>query len=123
MATRLPSSARWGLTRPASWRRSKPAGASARPRPRWYRWPDRTLDVPFGKIEMNTLTDPVVAMPDVQSSVDTRHIAIQRVGVLGVRHPMLIEAGSESLPTVAEWELTRSEEHTSELQSREKLVC
>lgn len=55
---------------------------------------------------MNTLTDPVVAMPDVQSSVDTRHIAIQRVGVRGVRHPMLIEAGSESLPTVAEWELT-----------------
>jgi Uncharacterized conserved protein len=54
---------------------------------------------------MNLLTDPVVAMPDVQSSVDTRHIAIQRVGVRGVRHPMLI-AGDEVLPTVAEWELT-----------------
>ena len=54
---------------------------------------------------MNLLTDPVVAMPDVQSSVDTRHIAIQRVGVRGVRHPMLI-AGAEVLPTVANWELT-----------------
>ncbi len=55
---------------------------------------------------MNTLTDPVVAMPDVQSSVDTRHIAIQRVGVRGVRHPMLIAGAAETLPTVAEWELT-----------------
>ena len=55
---------------------------------------------------MNTLIDPVVAMPDVQSSVDTRHIAIQRVGVRGVRHPMIVAAGGENLPTVAEWELT-----------------
>lgn len=55
---------------------------------------------------MNTLTDPVVVMPDVQSSVDTRHIAIQRVGVRGVRHPMLVAAADETLPTIAEWELT-----------------
>lgn len=55
---------------------------------------------------MNTVTDPVVVMPDVQSSVDTRHIAIQRVGVRGVRHPMLLAAGGESMPTVADWELT-----------------
>lgn len=55
---------------------------------------------------MNTVTDPVVAMPDVQSSVDTRSIAIQRVGVRGVRHPMLIAAGVEDQPTVADWELT-----------------
>src|SRR5690606_6709673 len=57
---------------------------------------------------MNTLTDPVIAMPDVQSSVDTRHIAIQRVGVRGVRHPMIVAAAGESVPTVAEWELTVS---------------
>lgn len=55
---------------------------------------------------MNILTDPVVTMPDVQSSVDTRHIAIQRVGVRGVRHPMIVAAADESLPTVADWELT-----------------
>lgn len=55
---------------------------------------------------MNTVIDPVVAMPDVQSSVDTRHIAIQRVGVRGVRHPMIIAAAGENLPTVADWELT-----------------
>ena len=45
-------------------------------------------------------------MPDVQSSVDTRHIAIQRVGVRGVRHPMIVAAADENLPTVADWELT-----------------
>lgn len=55
---------------------------------------------------MNTVIDPVVAMPDVQSSVDMRHIAIQRVGVRGVRHPMIVAAGDENLPTVADWELT-----------------
>ncbi len=56
---------------------------------------------------MNTLYDSPVAMPDVQSSVDTRHIAIQRVGVKGVRHPMLLAvAGDDPLPTVGNWELT-----------------
>lgn len=56
---------------------------------------------------MNSVTDSAVAMPDVQSSVDTRRLPIQRVGVRGVRHPMLI-AGSngQALPTVADWELT-----------------
>jgi GTP cyclohydrolase I len=56
---------------------------------------------------MNTLIDPAIAMPDVQSSVDTRHIAIQRVGVRGVRHPMLIASDdSGAQPTVATWEMT-----------------
>ncbi|NYT65809.1 GTP cyclohydrolase I FolE2 [Alcaligenaceae bacterium] len=56
---------------------------------------------------MNILMDTAVAMPDVQSSVDTRHIAIQRVGVRGVRHPMLIAASDGSaMPTVAQWEMT-----------------
>src|SRR5690606_10788725 len=56
---------------------------------------------------MNTLIDPVVAMPDVQSSVDTRHMAIERVGVRGVRHPMLL-AGTDGtpVPTVGTWEMT-----------------
>ncbi|MYN13814.1 GTP cyclohydrolase I FolE2 [Pusillimonas sp. TS35] len=56
---------------------------------------------------MNTLYDSPAVMPDVQSSVDTRHIAIQRVGVRGVRHPMLVEnTGGEAQPTVGAWELT-----------------
>lgn len=56
---------------------------------------------------MNTVYDSPAAMPDVQSSVDTRHIAIQRVGVKGVRHPMLIAVdGQAPQPTVGTWELT-----------------
>lgn len=45
-------------------------------------------------------------MPDVQSSVDTRHLPIQRVGVRGVRHPMMLQGPDGPLPTVAQWELT-----------------
>jgi GTP cyclohydrolase I len=56
---------------------------------------------------MNSLIDSVAVMPDVQSSADTRHMPIQRVGVRGVRHPMLVaRSGEEALPTVARWELT-----------------
>ena len=46
-------------------------------------------------------------MPDVQSSLDTRQIAIQRVGIRGVRHPFVVateDAGA--MPTIANWELT-----------------
>lgn len=56
---------------------------------------------------MNSVSDTAVAMPDVQSSIDTRHLPIQRVGVRGVRHPMLVAGpNGEALPTVANWELT-----------------
>lgn len=58
-------------------------------------------------VTMNSLIEPAVAMPDVQSTVDTRHIAIQRVGVRGVRHPMLVAGpDGQAIPTVAVWELT-----------------
>lgn len=57
---------------------------------------------------MNTLLDPAAAvMPDVQSSPDTRRISIQRVGVRGVRHPLLVAAGmGQPQATIAEWEMT-----------------
>jgi len=56
---------------------------------------------------MNSPIDPALVMPDVQSSQDTRHIPIQRVGIRGVRHPMLVQAGDGSAqPTVANWTLT-----------------
>src|SRR5690606_21658712 len=55
---------------------------------------------------MKTVTDPVVAMPDAPSGVDTRHVASRRVGVRGVRHPVLIAVGDESQPTVPEGERT-----------------
>lgn len=56
---------------------------------------------------MSTLTTtPVETMPDVQSAVDTRRVAIQKVGVRDVSYPLLVDNGSEAMPTVAEWELT-----------------
>lgn len=57
---------------------------------------------------MNTVLDPeVAAMPDVQSEPETRRIAIQRVGVRGVRHPLLVaQADGHAQATVADWELT-----------------
>jgi len=49
-------------------------------------------------------------MPDVQSTPDTRQIRIQRVGIRGVRHPMLIAGatpdGDAAQATVANWTLT-----------------
>ena len=56
---------------------------------------------------MNSPIDPAMVMPDVQSSADTRRITIQRVGIRGVRHPMLVQAGDGSAqPTVGTWTLT-----------------
>ena len=56
---------------------------------------------------MNSITDSAAVMPDVQRSADTRRMPIQRVGVRGVRHPMLVSgAGGQPMPTVADWELT-----------------
>jgi len=56
---------------------------------------------------MNSPIDPVLVMPDVQSSADTRQIPIQRVGIRGVRHPMLVaRPDGQALPTVASWTLT-----------------
>ncbi|HLS42535.1 MAG TPA: GTP cyclohydrolase FolE2 [Paenalcaligenes sp.] len=55
---------------------------------------------------MNSISDAVAQMPDVQSSIDTRRVAIQKVGVRDVRYPMMVNVMGEALPTVAEWELT-----------------
>ncbi|MES2772014.1 MAG: GTP cyclohydrolase FolE2, partial [Pseudomonadota bacterium] len=46
-------------------------------------------------------------LPDVQADVDIRHLAIQRVGVSGLRYPLLIEmADGSQLNTVATLALT-----------------
>ncbi|MEI2417759.1 GTP cyclohydrolase FolE2 [Orrella sp. JC864] len=55
---------------------------------------------------MNSPVDSAVVMPDVQSSTDTRQIPIQRVGIRGVRHPMLVATPAGAQPTVASWTLT-----------------
>jgi GTP cyclohydrolase I len=47
------------------------------------------------------------AIADVQSSVDTRHIAIESVGVRSVKYPVLIKlAGQKPMPSVADFEMT-----------------
>jgi GTP cyclohydrolase I len=48
---------------------------------------------------------PERAMPDVQGSADHRSQPIQRVGVRGLRYPMLWRSGAEPMPTVAVWSL------------------
>ncbi|MFA5664024.1 GTP cyclohydrolase FolE2 [Castellaniella sp.] len=56
---------------------------------------------------MNTVLDPVLTtLPDVQGGLDTRQIPIQRVGVRGLRQPLMIDAGGEPQATIAEVEMT-----------------
>ena len=56
---------------------------------------------------MNTRDLGLVSIPDVQSSVDTRRIAIQSVGIRSVKYPVLIEMqGQKPMPSVAEFEMT-----------------
>lgn len=44
--------------------------------------------------------DPIFLMPDIQSSIDTRQIPIQRVGIRSVRYPMSIRTAHGVQPTV-----------------------
>jgi GTP cyclohydrolase I len=44
-------------------------------------------------------------IPDTQSAHDDRSIAIQRVGIRGVRYPLQLKIEGAVLPTVAEWAL------------------
>jgi GTP cyclohydrolase IB len=54
---------------------------------------------------MNTRDLNLTTMPDVQSSLDTRRIAIQRVGVKGVRYPVVVKTSGGQLPTVGSWNM------------------
>ncbi|KIG08588.1 GTP cyclohydrolase FolE2 [Caballeronia concitans] len=49
--------------------------------------------------------NPAFVMPDVQSTPDTRQIAIARVGVKGVRHPLSVRTASGVQPSVGVWNL------------------
>ncbi len=40
---------------------------------------------------------------DVQSGVDTRALALNRVGIRGVRLPMLFSDGADSIPSIGDW--------------------
>lgn len=45
------------------------------------------------------------SMPDVQGSIDHRSEPIQRVGVRGLRYPMMWQSGAAAVPSVAVWNL------------------
>jgi GTP cyclohydrolase I len=45
-------------------------------------------------------------LPDIQSVADSRQLAIQRVGIRGVRHPLTVASAAGPLPTVATIEMT-----------------
>lgn len=49
--------------------------------------------------------NPAFVMPDVQASLDTRQIPIQRVGVRGVRYPLTLKTPSGVQPTVGTFDL------------------
>ncbi len=53
---------------------------------------------------MTNLID-ALHIPDTQSAYDDRKIAIQRVGIRGVRYPVQLRIEGTVLPTVAEWSL------------------
>jgi GTP cyclohydrolase IB len=49
---------------------------------------------------------PGHAMPDVQSSADSRHIAIQKVGVKAVRYPIRVKTVSGVQSSIGTWNMT-----------------
>ena len=53
---------------------------------------------------MNSLTD-ALKIPDTQSEHDDRHLAIQRVGVKGVRYPLTLNVAGVAQTTAADWSL------------------
>ena len=49
------------------------------------------------------MNKPFEAIPDIQSTVDDRHIAIQRVGIKGLRYPLTVRLRNGQMhPTIAQ---------------------
>ena len=45
-------------------------------------------------------------LPDIQSSLDTRRLAIQKAGIRGMRHPVMVQTPTGAQPSVADVEMT-----------------
>jgi GTP cyclohydrolase I len=54
---------------------------------------------------MNSRDLNLTSIPDVQSTVDTRRLAIQRVGVKGVRYPVTVKTSAGAQPSVGTWNM------------------
>ena len=48
--------------------------------------------------DLNTSFLNTKALPDVQGSDDARSLAIERVGIRGIKHPIQVQSGSGSFP-------------------------
>ena len=55
--------------------------------------------------DLNTSFLKPAALPDVQSSVDDRALAIERVGIRGIKQPVLMRSSNGSFSTVASFEM------------------
>lgn len=55
--------------------------------------------------DLNTSFLDIKALPDVQGSNDARSLAIERVGIRGIKHPIQIQSGSNQFPSVAHFEM------------------
>ena len=57
---------------------------------------------------MNDMTPAFLrasAMPDVQSALDERALPIEKVGIRGVRHPLIIRSQTGDFPSVGQFEM------------------
>lgn len=45
-------------------------------------------------------------LPDIQSSLDTRRLSIQKAGIRGMRHPVMVQTPAGAQPSVADVEMT-----------------
>ncbi len=54
---------------------------------------------------MNSRDLNLTTIPDVQSTIDTRRLSIQRVGVKGVRYPVIVKTSTGAQPSVGTWNM------------------
>ena len=55
--------------------------------------------------DMNPAFLKASAMPDVQSTLDERALPIEKVGIRGVRHPLIIRSQTGDFPSVGQFEM------------------
>ena len=55
--------------------------------------------------DLNAVFLKTQSMPDVQSTRDERALAIEQVGIRGVRHPLTVRSKAGSFPSVATFEM------------------
>lgn len=55
--------------------------------------------------DLNTAFLKTNTLPDVQATKDGRALPIERVGIRGIKHPVLMRGSNEAFPTVATFEM------------------